>query len=390
MREDNQIRQVLKIIENYTFAQPLSRFLSDFYKGNKQMGSRDRRQASQLLYNYFRLGKALSDKTTEERMAVGCYLCSGDNSPIIDYLLNKWRLPMATPNSPIQERLQQVQSKYNDFNLEDVFPFSEHVSEGIDKTLFITSFFKQPRLFIRIRKQYKAQVIHELQKNAIAFEEDVNPFTLSFSNTTSLNNLETFKKGYFEIQDKSSQLIGNYFKAGTNEYWWDCCAASGGKSLLLIDQTPAIRLFVTDIRESILNNLKERFSRVNFKNYTAKVMDLTSDAQIKEGLFDGILVDAPCTGSGTWSRTPEMITGFNEKDILKFQTIQQKISAAVIPFLKPGQPLIYSTCSVFKEENEMVVDFLLKNHSVKMEEMAIIKGFRDGADSMFAARLIKL
>lgn len=388
MREENQIRQVLKIIESYTFTQPLSRFLSDFYKENKQMGSRDRRQASQLVYNYYRLGKALPGTAAEERMAIGCYLCSGEPSPLLDFLLNKWNLPVNT-NSSIPERLQQVQSKYTEFTVEDVFPFSEHLSEGIDKTLFISSFFQQPRLFIRIRKQYKAQVVHELQKNAIVFVEDSNLLTLSFSNATALNNLETFKKGYFEIQDKSSQLIGAYFKANTNEYWWDCCAASGGKSLLLIDQAPTVKLLVSDIRQSILNNLKERFSRVNSKNYTAKVLDLTGDAPIKEGPFDGIIVDAPCTGSGTWSRTPEMITGFDEKDILKFRGIQQKISAAVIPSLKPGQPLIYSTCSVFKEENELVVDFLLKNHPVKLEEMTVIKGYNDGADSMFVARLVK-
>ena len=119
------------------------------------------------------------------------------------------------------------------------------------------------------------------------------------------------------------------------------------------------------------------------------MIDLTVDSKIKEGPFDGILVDAPCTGSGTWSRTPEMVSGFDVKTIIKFQSIQQKICATVIPFLKEDKPLIYSTCSVFKEENEMVVEFLLKNHALKLEEMKIIKGYTNSADSMFVARLIK-
>jgi 16S rRNA (cytosine967-C5)-methyltransferase len=391
MREDNQVRQILKIIDEYDFNQPLSRFLSDYYRTNKQMGSRDRRQASQLIYSYFRLGKACYDKPPEERLAIGTYLCSEEVSEFNTYLFEKHTLPSFIKGISIQDKFVNIQSKYPEINLESVFPFSSHLSKGLDKNDFIQSFFSQPKLFIRIRKKYRVDVIKDLRKNNISFNEvSGHPLTISFSNTTSLNTLDTYKKGFFEIQDKSSQLTGEKYKASENEYWWDCCAASGGKSLLLADQVSRIKIMASDIRESILNNLKERFKKVQFKNFNIQSLDLSSDFILDEGPFDGIILDAPCTGSGTWARAPERIAAFDENEILKFKRMQQSIATSVLPYLKPGKPLIYSTCSVFKEENEEIVDFLIKNHPLKFEEMALIKGYAEGADSMFVARLIKV
>jgi 16S rRNA (cytosine967-C5)-methyltransferase len=381
MREDNQVRQVLKIIEAYDFSLPLGRFLSEHYKANKQMGSRDRRHASQLIFSYFRIGKACPEKSMEERLAIGFCLCATENSELYTYFMKKFGLPA----------FSKIQNLHPCLNLEAIFPFSAHLSKGIDPIAFTASFFNQPKLFIRMRRKFRTEILKELKKSRIEFTEVLGmPETLAFANTTSLTNLESFRKGYFEIQDKSSQQTGDYYKASDNEFWWDCCAASGGKSLLLADHVPRIKLMVSDIRESILQNLKERFAKVQFRNYTTRQLDLNIPLALEEGPFDGILLDAPCTGSGTWARSPEMISGFDENEILKFQALQKNIAVNVLPFLKPGKPLVYSTCSVFKEENESVIDFLVKQHAVKVEDMKVISGVEAGADSMFVARLIKV
>ncbi|MCK7557324.1 hypothetical protein MKQ70_20890 [Chitinophaga sedimenti] len=94
-------------------------------------------------------------------------------------------------------------------------------------------------------------------------------------------------------------------------YWWDCCAASGGKSILLKDIQPNVELLVSDVRTSILENLQRRFKEAGIKNFHAKVLDLSDDNVdqiLPRNQFDNILLDAPCSGSGTWDAHPKTCT----------------------------------------------------------------------------------
>src|SRR5690606_35684251 len=120
-----------------------------------------------------------------------------------------------------------------------------------------------------------------------------------------------------------------------------------------------------------------------------KVLDLTTDIRpfLQGETFDGILVDAPCTGTGTWGRTPEMLSQFDEDNIQAFVTLQQQVLTNVVQYLKPQGQLIYITCSVFEEENEQIVQYLEREHGLQLEQGGIIAGYNRRSDSMFAARL---
>src|SRR3546814_15861376 len=87
-----------------------------------------------------------------------------------------------------------------------------------------------------------------------------------------------------------------------------------------------------------------------------------------EERFDGIILDAPCTGSGTWGRTPEMLSAFDKGSIGRFAALQRQLAARAIKHLKPGKPLIYITCSVFAEENEGVVGYLQDTFGLDVEQ----------------------
>src|ERR1044072_4325987 len=122
------------------------------------------------------------------------------------------------------------------------------------------------------------------------------------------------------------------------------------------------------------------------------MLDLTnpvSPGTFARDEYDGIILDAPCSGSGTWGRTPENLYFFDRVKINRFHALQKSIATNVIPLLKPGGALIYITCSVFKQENEAVVQQLCKSGSLQQEEGGIIPGYTHGADTMFAVRLIK-
>ena len=390
MRAEHQLKTFLRILEEYPGNTPLTKFLPVFFKKNKQMGSTDRRTASRLLYNFFRLGQALNDRPAEERLFIAQLLCNNTSDQFLEYfrpqLNDKIELPVV-------EKVDLLKAEYG-FNLTDVFPFREHLSDGISEEVFLNSFFVQPDLFIRVHPGKETLVKEGLQDAGVVFKK-INETTLALPNRTKLD--QVFSSGRlngnfpFEVQDLSSQQTLAYFKPNRYEHWWDACAASGGKSLLLFSKEPTIKLVVSDIRESVLNNLDERFLSAGLRTYQKKVLDLTQNADpiLHDFHFDGIILDAPCTGSGTWGRTPEMIRQFEEFKIQGFQNLQKAIASNVIKYLKPGKPLIYITCSVFKEENEDVINHLVADLGLKLESSELLKGYEHKADTMFVARLVK-
>ena len=103
-------------------------------------------------------------------------------------------------------------------------------------------------------------------------------------------------------------------------------------------------------------------------------------------MFDGIIIDAPCSGSGTWGRTPEMLTDFDQDKLEHYSALQKEIVTNVIQHLKPGKPLIYITCSVYEQENEEIVRYL-EDKGMKLEKMEYFKGYDQRGDTLFAARL---
>jgi 16S rRNA (cytosine967-C5)-methyltransferase len=384
MKAINQLKTFQRILGEYPAETPLGKFLPGFYRQNKQMGSSDRRVANRLMYNYFRLGKALWNTPTEDRLMVAEFLCNTQVNSFLQHFKPDWA---ACVGFTIDEKIDLVTKTYPDFKLEDVFPWVSQASPAIDKQAFLKSFFVQPDLFIHVHNGYDHLVKAELVKAAIAFKDEGNG-CISLPNGTRLEAIFPTQH-WFEVQDYSSQQTANYFKPNKWDAWWDACAASGGKSLLLHELEPNIKLVVSDIRESILANLDERFRSAGLMKYQKKQLDLTQniDQTLHDYEFDGIILDAPCSGSGTWGRTPEMISQFEPQKIEFFQRLQKTIAANVTKFLKPGKPLVYITCSAFKAENEDVVDYLVKECGLKLEEVKVLTGYEHKADSMFVARL---
>lgn len=386
MRVEHQVRAFQQIFKTYDGALPLHRFLFTYFKQHKQMGSSDRRWATRYIYSLFRLGKALFDEDQILRLAIADFLCNQTLSLLIEDKLPDLKDDIALP---VKEKISLVKKNYPKFQLADVFSFKENLSEGIAANDFCESFFTQPDLFLRIKAGHMGFIVETLSRHNIAFTE-ISETTLALPNGTKLEQILPDQK-YYQIQDLSSQKTGAYFEPKEWDYWWDCCAASGGKSLLLHDLEPKIQLLVSDVRENSLNNLDERFQEAGLKKYQKKVLDLlqNNDPDLHDYEFDGIILDAPCSGSGTWGRTPEMLYYFDEYKVAYFSKLQKSIAENVLKYLKAGKPLIYITCSVFKQENEDVVIWLQENLPLKLEKMEVIRGYPNQADTMFTARLIK-
>ena len=206
-------------------------------------------------------------------------------------------------------------------------------------------------------------------------------------NQVQVHNLE---KHY-----QASLLIEiNYLKSylsnlDTQSKVWDCCAASGGKSIMLHDLGFNYQLFVSDIRESILTNLSNRFQIAGITKYSKFIADLTSpNIKTPVSKFDVIIADVPCSGSGTWGRTPEQLSYFKPSDLEVYTNRQLKIVENLGQFLDSNGILVYITCSVFETENENIVLHISQN-GFELIHSEYILGYNHKADSMFLSILKK-
>jgi 16S rRNA (cytosine967-C5)-methyltransferase len=383
MKYFSYINSAIKILQEYDGKEPFSYFIKNFFKQNKKFGSTDRRTINHLCYSYFRLGHALKDISVEEKILNGIFLCGDKPDELLNYLKPEW-------NSNIHLSLAEKLSILNDpFSVTDIFPWKEQLSEAIDHKKFCESFLTQPDLFLRIRPGNEEIVEKKLANANIEFKQISNS-CIALTNSSKLEGIIDINKEAV-IQDLNSQQVGKFFELQTTNHKpqtaWDCCAASGGKSIMLYDINPRIELTVSDIRGSILINLKKRFAEAGIKNYHSFIADLASTKHKPSAEYDLIIADLPCSGSGTWSRTPEEASFFNENEIERYSQLQKKIVANVIPSLKREGMFVYITCSVFKKDNEEAVDFIQKQFSMEIIKTETLKGYNRKADTMFAASL---
>ena len=358
--------------------------LKAFFSAEKKYGSRDRKTIASLCYGYFRTGHALSHTTTAEKIIAGIFLSENKNNEILALLRPEWN---ALVPLNAREKLSMLK-----LTPQAIFPFADEVGDGIDATHFALSFLQQPELYLRIRPGRAKQVHDKLNHGLIPFE-NITEHCLQLPNKTSVDDILTLNREAV-IQDRNSQRVLNfleknpaYFLAKQKVAAWDCCAASGGKAVLLNDIIKGkLQLTVSDIRENILLNLDKRFQQAGIninKKFTA---DLTKESGLPATeLFSIIICDAPCTGSGTWSRTPEQLYYFKKNTIIEYAERQKKIVSNIVPHLRPGGLLFYITCSVFNEENEEVVEFIKEKFHLPVLEMEYLKGYDIKADSMFVA-----
>ncbi|SEW31541.1 RsmB/NOP family class I SAM-dependent RNA methyltransferase [Chitinophaga arvensicola] len=381
-RWENYLASAEKIIGAYQGSLPLHHFLKSFFKEHPYMGGRDRRWISQLVYHYFRLGNWGKNLSVSDRIIAGTFLCENTPNDFLSAIRPAWNQQVALPLADKATLLPEAVTP------EALFPFLPELSEGIDPNVYAYTILKQPRLFIRVRNNKLDKVLQLLDKAGITYEVFANRTTVALPNGTKIEVIVP-EKSWYEVQDASSQQTGELFHPKQQQRWWDCCAASGGKSILLKDQQPGVQLLVSDVRRSILENLQQRFAAAGVKNFEARVADLTAEnfpASMGRQEFDGIILDAPCSGSGTWGRTPESISFFKQPEILKYQELQKKIAHNVVPFVKKGGSLIYITCSVFKQENEEVVKYIESISELRRQEGGVIAGYDKGADTMYAVR----
>lgn len=230
---------------------------------------------------------------------------------------------------------------------------------------------QKPPMWLRVNQQHNS--VEQYLKLLAQAEIEVT-FTDQFSGAIQLNkaqdvnNLPGFAQGFVSIQDGAAQQAALILNSQTGDNVLDCCAAPGGKTCHILEHTPEIaQLTAIDIEQQRLVRVTENLTRLNL---TAKVV--TGDAAKPEHwwnkqLFDRILLDAPCSGTGVIRRHPDIKWLRKADDIATLTQLQQKILSRIWPLLKIGGTLLYATCSILPEENsEQIQQFLDNNKDAKL------------------------
>lgn len=379
-------KDIQTIVETYEGGLPLAHFLKNYFRLNHRLGSRDRKMLSEMAYAWYRSSKGFAGPPDFERtMGAALFLCSHlPHSGL--FFPETWK---EAHIAPATDRIVFLKNAGFDFDPERLFPFDIPFSAGMDRDEWLRSMLRQPRLFLRIRKN-GTEIQKRLREAGIVFSL-LGDGCLSLPNSAPVDKL--LPAAWYVVQDYASQQTGQFFAPRKGEKWYDCCSGAGGKSLLLKDLEPGVQLTVSDIRESILNNLIERFRLYGHVTPTLTVLDLADAAKVQQKIgdrrFDGIICDVPCTGSGTWARTPEQLYFFKPSFLEEIRQRQQQILEHALPLLQPEGRLIYITCSVFRAENEAIVQ-AVAGQGYHTGPTQLINRMKEEADSLFACVLTGL
>lgn len=365
--------------EKFRHSQPVDKALSAFYRRNKQFGSNDRRFVSNSVFGYYRWYGWLS-RLSKERFSLGLllgYLLDGNR---IDDRIVYWSDYLGLPRDWLEQiDMQSVDSlekkavvvsgmtgpvQISDLNPDFMYEWS---------TERLTAFQSRPSVWVRIEKSDPQSFLTFLDSKKIAYRfHSKNAKTLEILSTLNLNESIDFREGKLEIQDISSQAVGLICDPKAKDVWWDVCAGSGGKALHLSALMGIDGLvYASEINVNLIRELKRRIGK---NSRWSNIQPLLWDG-FKPPIFnrkmDGVLVDAPCSCSGTWRRNPELRWRITKEQVDEYSDVQLKLLQLCSDSLCEGGVLVYATCSLFPEENEMVIDRFLELHKGFNLEMIV-------------------
>ena len=208
------------------------------------------------------------------------------------------------------------------------------------------------------------------------------------SGATSLVR-ELAASGQIYLQDEASQLVAQTVNVEPGERVLDLCAAPGGKTTLMAQRAKDSALIVaSDISERRLGTTIKTKSLHELKSIKFLLLDAAQNLPFENGVFDRILIDAPCSGTGTLRRNPEIRWRITEQDIHELAAQQRLFLKNAACVLKPGGQLVYSTCSIERDENEDVIEtFQRENSEFKLIKTRRLWPHHEGTDGFFIASL---
>jgi len=376
----NLIRQAAVVLSNLlTFSSPADAKLSEFFRNNRELGTKERAFVAESVYGVLRRLRFLSTVTANEeddpddaRKLILAYLLRVQGMSIreLEPMLNEQQKEWAhmikaksTENLPLA-----VQADVRDWLWDKlVAQYGEKEALTIGRSMH-----EQATLDLRVNtiKGNRDEVLAKFIAENTSGETNIaktpySPIGIRMPNRMNIGRHVLFTEGKIEVQDEGSQLLSYLVAPKRGMMVADFCAGAGGKSLAigaLMRNTG--RLYAFDVSEKRLHNLGQRLKRSGLSNMHAQVISSETDPKLKRlnGKFDRVLVDAPCSGLGTLRRNPDLKWRQTPEDIAELNTKQANILARAAKLTKNGGRLIYATCSLLNDENENIAEQFLASH----------------------------
>ncbi|MCG9737761.1 RsmB/NOP family class I SAM-dependent RNA methyltransferase [Shewanella insulae] len=421
---------------------PGDRILADYFRAHKKHGSKDRRVIRETLFGLFRWHGWLkliplkddSQQAITEQWFAQLALTATLEAHSWQDIVSAWRgfagLGEPAINAQADSGSGSGSNSGSDSGaleakqdlLTAAFPgqafpltalapdwFWAHFDQDSDKQKrLVESLSTRPPIWGRLQGISLAKAQAKLIEQGIAasgsdyFDDAINLGHKSIN----LNGVALYSQGKLEIQDLGSQVIGNICAPRADESWWDACSGAGGKSLqlrsLMLQQDKGAKgsVVASDIRRKPLEELSKRAKRAGFGQISTQPWQ--SDAlPVAAGHFDGVLVDAPCSCTGTWRRNPDMRWLDDASAITDKANLQLDILCRACEAVRPGGVLVYATCSISPVENQQVIEaFLAKRPDFSLQtlthpftgeatQMLTVLPYQADSDGMFVAKMVR-
>ncbi|MFM2044744.1 MAG: hypothetical protein RLY86_3320 [Pseudomonadota bacterium] len=374
-------------------ARPADAVASFWFKNRRYIGSKDRQEVAGLVWSVIRhkarLAWWLERAGAAPRTAVPgeaearalllaeAALVQGRRSDSISGLFNSVKFGPA-PLSEEERRLLRTLDTHTidhpdqpDRVRAEVPDWAEAPLRAVFADRFVTemtAMLGEAPLDLRVNplKATRDQVIATLAEHSLRAEPtNLSPWGLRLKSRFPVMTLPAFKEGWFEIQDEGSQLVALLADARPGMQVVDFCAGAGGKTLAMAAQmNNKGRVMATDVLANRLERAKERFRRAGLHNIETRGLTGERDPWVKrhKRKFDRVVVDAPCTGTGTWRRNPDSRWRTLGPGFAELLPLQANILDSAARLTRPGGKLVYATCSLLAEENERQVEAFLATH----------------------------
>ncbi len=364
---DRHIDSFFQILEGSN--RPLDLALSDYFRNHKNLGANDRRTIGETIYGMVRW-KSLLDFLYPKTPLLKKIEC---------FRSLDWPTIQQDASIPEFARLGVSEFLYsrwmNAFGIEKTRELCRILNENAPTTIRV-NLLKTTRDELMSRWKEKFSLTPCSQA----------PQGIQFAKREPLFSLPEFKEGLFEVQDEGSQLVAHCVQPGPQDLVLDYCSGSGGKTLAF---APSMnrkgQIYLHDIRTFALQEARRRLKRAGIQNAQCLPPGHSQLDRIKNKC-DWVLIDVPCSGTGTLRRNPDQKWKIDAPMIERLIPQQREIAAKALDYVKPGGRFVYATCSILPEENQDQVDFFLAHFPlvIENEPLALLPQSR-GMDGFFVA-----
>ena len=358
---------------------PADQTLRRYYREHPEFGSRDRRFFSALVFAWFRWRGWLAP-AEPLHCALAYMLDAAEPHPAVTRLVEQSGCRRIQPQSVGGMSLALKSRQVGAWlgippppieQLAPVWlPAQLYVPHGREPSAHllqcIQAFQVRPPTWIRTARNNQERMCAALARRAIP--ATVHPQITGAIGLPGAPNLEGLAtESPFEIQDLSSQCVGWICAPAGGEYWWDVCAGAGGKSLHLADlMEHQGAILATDVRSGSLQALRQRAHNRRRNMIACRTWDGVRDPAPGQ-YFDGVLIDAPCSGIGPWARNPDARWRTTEREIAGRRIVQDQLLLAGADKVRPGGRLVYAVCTLTADETQATISkFLGMRHDFQL------------------------